>query len=144
MIQRIQSLFLLLVVLLSGLMLILPVYELQSVPPAAGEAVKQFTIAGNALLMIINGTVGVLCFVAIFLYKSRSFQIRLCNLSLLLTCVLTGLLFFVADTMSSGMSQHVEYKYGSYVPLIELLLIYLSIRFIKRDEALVRSADRLR
>jgi Na+-transporting NADH:ubiquinone oxidoreductase subunit NqrB len=61
-----------------------------------------------------------------------------------LTCVLIGLLFFVADTMSSSMNQKVHYLYGSYFPLIQILVIYLAIRNIKRDENLVKSADRLR
>jgi lipopolysaccharide export LptBFGC system permease protein LptF len=68
----------------------------------------------------------------------------LCNLSLLLTCILIGLLFFLSDTMSGGKSQRVHYLIGIYLPLVQLLLIFLATVFIKKDEKLVRSADRLR
>ncbi len=143
MIQRIQTIFLLLSVLLSVLLLYLPVYELQSLSATTAE-INRFKISSSAILAIINGVVGIFCLVAIFLYKNRNLQIRICNLSLLLTCVLIGLLFFVADTMSSSMNQKVHYLYGSYFPLIQILVIYLAIRNIKHDENLVKSADRLR
>ncbi len=143
MIQRIQTIFLLLSVLLSVLLLYLPVYELQSLSATTAE-INRFTISSSAILAIINGVVGIFCLIAIFLYKNRNLQIRICNLSLLLTCVLIGLLFFVADTMSSSMNQKVHYLYCSYFPLIQILVIYLAIRNIKHDENLVKSADRLR
>lgn len=143
MIQRIQTIFLLLSVLLSVLLLYLPVYELQSLSATTAE-INRFKISSSAILAIINGVVGIFCLIAVFLYKNRNLQIRICNLSLLLTCVLIGLLFFVADTMSSSMNQKVHYLYGSYFPLIQILVIYLAIRNIKHDENLVKSADRLR
>jgi Domain of unknown function (DUF4293) len=143
MIQRVQTIFLLLSVLLSVLLLYLPVYELQSLAANTSE-INRFRISSSAILTIINGGVGVFCLIGIFLFKNRNLQVRICNLSLLLTCVLIGLLFFVADTMSSGMNQKVHYLYGSYFPLIQILFIFLASRYIKRDEELVRSADRLR
>jgi hypothetical protein len=140
MIQRVQTLFLLGVTLISVLMLYLPVYELS----AGGAAeVIQVDMKSSAILMILNCAIGTLCFAAIFMFKARNLQLRICNICMLLTCVLVGLLFFSAD-MNSGMNQYVHYLYGSYAPLIQLLFIFLATRFIKRDEELVRSADRLR
>ncbi len=143
MIQRIQSLLLLFSTLLSALLLYLPVYELISVPDNV-SVVTRFTIMSSALLVILNGGIGILSFFAIFLYRTRNIQIRMCNLALLLLCVLIGLLFFVADTMSTSMNQKIHYLYGSYIPLIQVLIIFLATRAIKRDENLIRSADRLR
>jgi Na+-transporting NADH:ubiquinone oxidoreductase subunit NqrB len=143
MIQRIQSLLLLFSTLLSALLLYLPVYELISVPDNV-SVVTRFTIMSSALLVILNGGIGILSFFAIFLYRTRNIQIRMCNLALLLSCVLIGLLFFVADTMSTSMNQKIHYLYGSYIPLIQVLIIFLATRAIKRDENLIRSADRLR
>jgi len=142
MIQRKQSLFLLGSVIISVLLLYLPVFELLS--DIAGNPGKEYTITINALLSIINGAIGVLSFVAIFLYRNRNIQVRLCNLALLLTCVLIGLLFFFGDTMSTGLNQKIHYTYGSYLPLIQVVFIFLASIFIRRDEKLVRSADRLR
>jgi hypothetical protein len=142
MIQRKQSLFLLLSVLLNVLLIYLPVYELISAG-VTSDGQKQY-ITSNAILMILNGAIGILCFVAIFFFKNRKLQMRICNLSILLTCVLIGLLFFAADSVSSAQKQVIHYLYGTYFPMIELLFIFLATRGIKKDEDLVRSADRLR
>ena len=142
MIQRKQTLFLLGSTCISMLLLYLPLFEM--LPETEVESVRQFTISINALLLILNGAIGILSFIAIFLYKNRNIQLRMCNLALLLTCVLISLIFFLADTMSSGMNQKIHYVYGSYLPLIQILIIFLAALFIKHDEKLVRSADRLR
>jgi hypothetical protein len=145
MIQRIQSLLLLGSLLISILLIYLPVYE--RIPPIGSDPsiiARQTLISDSAILLIINGATGVLSFFAIFLFKIRNIQHRMCNLGLLLTCVLIGLLFFMADTTSSQTEQKIHYLYGSYLPLIQILLLFLASRYIKKDDELVRSADRLR
>lgn len=144
MIQRVQTLYLLLATGMSALMLYLPVYELMPVDPSSSTTVTQFSIMSSSLLLILNGGIGVLSFLCIFLFKKRNIQIRLCNLLMLITCVLIGLLFFSADTMSTSMNQRVHYLFGTYLPLLQLLFIFLAMRYVKRDENLVRSASRLR
>ena len=145
MIQRVQTLYLLGAVLLNLLLFYIPVY--QFVPNTVIENVtasRNYSLSENALLAILNGGVGVLSFLAIFLFKKRNLQIRLTNLCLLLTAILTGLLFFVADTLSGGMDMRVKYIFGSYLPMIELIVLFIAVRYIKRDENLIRSAERLR
>ena len=150
MIQRIQSLFLLGVVILSIVLMYVPVYELvnENVPltPPDGTEVANttFTIFNSAILAIINGAVCALALVSIFLYKNRNLQVRAINLALLFTCGLIGLLFFSADSMSTTLQAKVHYLYGTYIPVILAIFLFAAIRYIKRDEALVRSADRLR
>jgi hypothetical protein len=48
-----------------------------------------------------------------------------------------GLFFF-------NLGKEVSYKEGAYLPLIQIILVFLAQRSIKKDEELVRSADRLR
>ena len=36
------------------------------------------------------------------------------------------------------------FKFGAIIPVLSLILTYVAIRFIKKDDNLVRSADRLR
>ncbi|MFM2207666.1 MAG: hypothetical protein RL213_1641 [Bacteroidota bacterium] len=143
MLQRIQSLFLLLVVALSVLLFFLPVYELPSAIPAVSTP-QPYVLSGNTLLSIINGAVGVLTFICIFLFRNRNLQLRLANVNLLLICILIGLLFFLADTLGSTSNAPISYRYGSYLPLIQLIFTFLASRAIRKDEELVRSADRLR
>lgn len=149
MIQRIQSLYLVIVVVLSALLLKLPVYEFPDVSTPAsvsadGLSMKTYSISDSVPLSIINGTVGVLALISIFLFGNRNLQIRICNLNLLLLCILVGLMFFLADTMGTSFDHRLRYRYGSYLPLIQLVFTFLAGKAIRKDENLVRSADRLR
>jgi peptidoglycan/LPS O-acetylase OafA/YrhL len=126
-----------------------PIYELINdavplTPPGSLTVNAQFTIFNNALLAMVNAAVGVLALIAIFLYKNRNLQIRAGNLALLLDCGMIGLLFFSADATSTTIQAKVHYMYGSYLPVIIAIFLFAAVRYIKRDDALVRSADRLR
>jgi len=101
-------------------------------------------LSSNTLLLILNCVIGFFALIAIFLYKNRNLQIRLCNLAMLITCGFIGLLIFAADSISSGMNQVIHYSFGTYLPMLEVILFFLAARQIKKDEELVRSADRLR
>ncbi|MEO0311633.1 MAG: hypothetical protein RIQ89_1290 [Bacteroidota bacterium] len=145
MLQRIQTIFLLLAVILTGLLLYLPVYEIRSaVVSGTIDEVEQFIISTNIPLMLLNAGVGVLLVISLLSFKNRNLQRRLCNLSLLLSCILIGLLFFLADHDGAKQSSKVVYKLAAYFPLLNLLFIFLASFFIKKDEEMVRSADRLR
>ena len=142
MIQRIQTIFLLLTVLVSVALFYVPLFEL---PVAAGEGLpKTFMISSNSVLMILWAAIGVFSFGVIFLFKNRPFQLKACRFILLLIFVMIGLLFYTSDTFSSGLDQKVVYKIGTYLPLLQVVFIFLAHRAIKKDDDLVRSADRLR
>src|SRR5690242_9930125 len=142
MIQRVQTIYLLLVVLISGLLFLLPAFDLLPASPADAVATG-FLITNNSFLLILNCAIGCIAFVTIFLYKKRKTQIKACNLEMILICVLVGLLFYTADTLS-GVNKQVHYKVGTYLPLLQLVFTFLAMRGIKKDDELVRSADRLR
>lgn len=148
MIQRIQSLFLLGVVLVCVALMYVPIYELvknsAEILPSDTNVNTQFTIFNSAILPLINGGVGLLALVGIFLFKNRNLQVRAANLALLIDCALIGLLFFSADSMSTTLEAKVHYLYGSYLPVINAIFLFAAVRFIKKDDELVRSADRLR
>ncbi len=164
MLQRVQTLFLLATLLLCVALMYLPIYELAqeqtstAVSAPASDPIgtdasiaidgqvqnKRFTIFSSAILALINGAVGVLALLGVFLFKKRNLQIRVSNLALLLNCIFLGLVFFSADAVSSTTNAKVHYLYGSYFPIIGIVFLFLAVRFIKRDEELVRSADRLR
>jgi hypothetical protein len=143
MLQRIQSIYLLLVALLSVVLIFAKLFLIEA--PALNPPYDHVSryLASNSFLMILNGVIGVISFITIFLYKKRMTQVKACNLLMILICVLVGLLFFTADTLNTENAK-VVYKYGTYLPLIQLILTFLAMRAIKKDEELVRSADRLR
>ena len=142
MIQRIQSIYLLLTVLVSATLFFIPLFEVPSV--TGGAAPKEFMITHNAVLLVLASAIGILAFVVILLFMNRSLQMRLCRLILILIFILIGLLFYTADTFSSGLDQKVVYKIGTYLPLLQVVFIFLAHRGIKKDDNLVKSADRLR
>lgn len=82
---------------------------------------------------------------AIMQYKNRKFQMKLVQAAILIQLVFGALIFFYADQMADHASE------GSllYSPIIAVLLVivvlyFLAFRGIKKDDTLVRSADRLR
>ncbi|MCX6276018.1 MAG: DUF4293 family protein [Bacteroidetes bacterium] len=142
MIQRIQSLFLLLTALLSGVLFFIPLFEL---PAATADiAPRLFMIGSNALLLTLCAAIGIISFIVIFIYRNRPFQLKACRLILIFIFILIALLFYTSDTISSGLDQKVVFKIGTYLPMLQVIFIFLAHRGIKKDDELVKSADRLR
>jgi hypothetical protein len=153
MIQRIQTLYLLVSLGLILLVFFLPVSELISgnnqlvTFRATGfydEDTGNLILATIPVIIIISV---IICFyiISIFLYKRRMIQLRLCILNIILLTGLIGLfcfhLFFYLKTV-----QGVDFKIGIsfIIPVIAIILTYLAFRGIRKDEYLVRLADRIR
>jgi len=65
--------------------------------------------------------------------------------ALLISASLVVTMFLIYDIQNSfAPNIYGEYKYGIYLPVIALIFNLLANRFIRRDEKLVRSVDRLR
>ncbi len=83
---------------------------------------------------------------AIFLYKNRPRQMRLAGgmaiLAILLSALLASLGYYYAQRLPEGASAHLAL--GTAFPVLAIPLLVLAYRAIKKDEALVRSSDRLR
>jgi hypothetical protein len=82
----------------------------------------------------------------IFLYKRRLLQIRICAFNVLTNIVLIMVVFFFYATRIKTMTLiEPEYNYaGMVLPLVSLVFLVLANRAIRKDEALIKSADRLR
>jgi hypothetical protein len=155
MIQRIQTLYLLLAVALMSLTLFLP---LATIVDGANEIViKAFAVNGladvaNALpiylgLLLVISTA--LLLTIIFLFKKRMLQIRLCVSAIVLlvgSAAFIGLYCYrVCDLISASNSEHIfTVGFAALMPVVAIIPVVLAIRGIARDEALVRSLDRIR
>ena len=154
MIQRIQSIFLFLASIAIALMFFFPLANFFSENYSV-----QFWVIGiikftefsdsiniNSLpLLIIVPFIALLSFTTIFLYKNRKIQLKLIKFNLLLNIVLIALYFFYyIDYIEETTFANADYLVGSFFPLISLLFLTLAFRAIRKDEKLVRSADRLR
>ena len=152
MIQRIQTLYLLLATAMMSLTLFLP---LATILNGGNELVlKAFTLSS---IEGIEGTLPVylgaflavttaLLLVIIFLYKKRMVQIRLCVSAIVLllgSAALIGLYCYrLCDILSGDLVFTLEF--ASLMPVVAIIPVALAIRCIARDEALVRSLDRIR
>ena len=155
MIQRIQTVYLLLATILMSLTLFLP---LATIWCGADEVVvKAFSISGtlgfDAPLPIYLGAVlsvaTLLPFVIIFLFKKRLTQIRLCVSVIVLllgSAAMIALYCYRLYTLLMAMMQegHLTIGFASIMPVVAIIFVALAIRGIAKDEALVRSLDRIR
>ena len=155
MIQRIQSVYLFLAFLASFVIFFFPIasylsdteyiklfiYTVQNEVPVSEFIYNKFF---NTPLIVINIAVMALIATAIFNYKKRLFQIKMVNFGILLNIILIVLMFFYTDRISTSVSVTTSYETGSIFPLVCLVFLVLALRAIKRDERLIRAADRLR
>ena len=103
------------------------------------------------IFTIVAALVVVFLAVALFSYKNRP-QTKLCATAFFLDIILLGLLFLGPDAIASNLvpdmaeeaGRIVKYRWICFLPFGSLILINMASRAIKKDEALVRSADRLR
>ena len=156
MIQRIQSVILLIAVISSILLFFLPFFSWQSASDPATytfNAWNTLKVSGqpeemskNMALTALNSMVILLTLAVIFMYKTRVKQARFCHLLVLLQLGLVCLVLFQWDTMTSfiGTGYNWIIKPGAYLMILQLILFLVARRYILKDEALVRSADRLR
>jgi glucan phosphoethanolaminetransferase (alkaline phosphatase superfamily) len=98
-------------------------------------------------MIIVTAGIGVLILYTIFQFKNRSFQVKLTNVGVLAAIVLImGIFFLYIPMIEKKINIIPDYSnaFGIYLPLVALVFMVMANRAIKRDEKLVRSADRLR
>ncbi len=94
------------------------------------------------ILIVVIMLIGLM---AIFLYRNRILQMRLCVFNILLMFGLVGLIyFFMKYTMKKFDGVDSVFLWPIVVPFISIILTYLALKRIQKDEALVRSYDRIR
>lgn len=97
------------------------------------------------LLSIIAVLVAIVPFVIIFFYRNRSLQVKLGYAAIALILAFS---FWLAQSIRqvASISQFNANNYGigALLPSAAILFLILALRAIKKDEKLVRSADRLR
>lgn len=136
MIQRIQSVYLLLAAGVSGgLSFILPYgFDAQGVGLFANT---------DYLLLSLFVVSAILSLLTIFLFKNRQLQFVLGRINILLNFILLGVFVYWSPTIS-GETFVSEKGIGMMIPIISIVLLVMANRAIKKDENLVKSVDRLR
>jgi hypothetical protein len=155
MLQRIQTIYLLLIVILSGVTIFSPLADLIN---TTNHQTYLFNFRGVSLIQptgnVVQSTTwllsafaavfGIIALLTIFSYKDRVKQIRLSVINMLFMLGYYGLLAFYIWSASSGLNAEWHLRFAVILPLVCLILNYLAIGAIGKDEKLVKSLDRLR
>jgi len=144
MIQRIQSLYLILVALISnGLIFIMNLWTIDGNDYITIKGLLTSVDFFQIVLAIMFLATGVLSLISLFLFKNRLLQIRINRVNIIVNLILFGLLIFNLLNLS-GEFQHSLKGIGIWLPLGLIVLLFLANRAIQKDENLVKSVDRIR
>lgn len=150
MIQRIQTLYLFLIVVLGALLCF---YSPMQFLLPEGSAYINLMACDKWPLMVLCAAIPLLALVNIFLFKHRMVQARLnvvnailclgyyAMLALYVAFVLKG--YELIDGMTLAGAEWYPTVWAA-IPLVNIVLLVMATRRILKDEALVRAADRLR
>jgi hypothetical protein len=154
MIQRIQTVYLLLAEILIGLLVFVPfgeisakdgnLYRVDLQAIYLQGTTRNELFEHNWFILILWVACLIAIFYAIFMFKNRKKQIRISIINALLSLILSGLIFFKVWTAANQLAGHYSLTLYLVFPVIAAILIYLAIKAIEKDELLVRSIDRIR
>ena len=138
MIQRIQTVYLLLTFVVTGvLMFFIPLWTLNT-----GKA---FYFMQDQFYTILLGLSTMLTIISIISYKKRQNQFVMGRLNIILNLILLGLFVYRSLNLSGETANAVSEKgIGMFLPIVAIVLLVLANKAIKKDEDLVKSVDRLR
>ncbi len=150
MIQRIQSVYLLLIALFYSLMLFLPIatfsdytYSVWSIKDSSGLGTIPTYYLGLLAVIIVG-----VSFFTLFKFKNRPLQNKLCVVMFVLILIFLSLMFFVYPEFviakMIGSEIQINYSIFSFFGVLPLAFVMLANKAIQKDEKLVKSADRLR
>ncbi|TND00700.1 MAG: hypothetical protein FD123_4333 [Bacteroidetes bacterium] len=141
MIQRIQSVFLLLAIAVCGAVLYFPLLNIQ---PATGAAL-QLKAADSIIVQVTLAVLIITGLGALLLYKNRPLQSRIAMLGGLISLALfAGLLVFPGMLFKAIGTLPVKQEIGAWLVIGIDTFFFMAMLFIRKDEKLVRSADRIR
>lgn len=160
MIQRIQTIFLVLMIGCMSAFLYLPIWGKMDVDTGEihqikafyheqlteGDTIYIYEYMPYALAGVLASMIILISLVEIFKYKNRVVQMKLGMLnSLLIAAVLGVLMWFIFSGQKEWLPA-IAGKFGAglFMPVIAMILNRMAIRWIKKDEDLVRSVDRIR
>jgi hypothetical protein len=137
MIQRIQTLYLFLAFVVTGILpFLFPLWNMSDG--------KEYFFVQNQFYIILLGSSTTLSVVSLVSYKKRQNQFVIGRLNMILNLILLGLFVYRSLNISGETALVSEKGIGMFLPIVAIVLLVLANKAIKKDEDLVKSADRLR
>lgn len=156
MIQRVQSIFLLLITVMMSFLLLRSYAEIK----LFGDQTLVFRThgilmqSGSEIISVYKNTFPViiltlltalLSFCTIFFFNHRILQIRLCMLNAVLIFSLLLIMFiYFISTLDDFKTIHHSFKLPMIFPILSIIFCLMASRNIQKDEALVNSYNRIR
>jgi uncharacterized membrane protein YhaH (DUF805 family) len=164
MIQRIQTLFLIIASLAIIMLLFYPVANITEYTTIQSEALEtdyyelgamgfndpspdskpNLNIYSFVPLLVLVIMIIILIVYAISRYKNRLHQLKLVKISIFLNIIMIAGIFLNYPKLFTDQQMSIESGPGAYFPLISLVFLMMSYRYIMKDEKLIKSVDRLR
>lgn len=145
MIQRIQSIFFLLAATFIALLFLEPFSFFNSDPNPESPYFNDgaFEVSDNnimiALYVIAIGSI----LITLFLYKNRRYQRIAAYFSIIAILIASSYTVFIFSEQGIPFDQ-IRFGLGTAIPLMSMISLALGSNYVKKDEQLVKSADRLR
>lgn len=164
MIQRIQTVYLLIIALIAALLLINnPSFlEVQGFDKWTDSEMGYISLHFNSAIWKVGdavverntlnfttytlGVISALSFISIFLFRNRKLQLMLVAFNYIFILILYILMIYYGMKYTGAVSQErdLDIAIGLFFPLFLPIFNYMALRRINYDEVLVRSTDRLR
>lgn len=157
MLQRKQTLFLLLAAICGALTFVFPVdsfvrgdqgFVFRTTGFFTREGTPVVDAAAKVPFAVLLGFLSALLLAIAFMYKNRARQLRLARIVNLLLLAVVVFLFITDNSIRAYLEQggKVSNSFGlsAILPLVMIVFTFLAERGIRKDEELVKSMDRLR
>lgn len=103
--------------------------------------------SSSVILAIYAGIVAIIPLLIIFLYKNRKRQVLLISIEIVLIILLGIWMWSAAHTTLGAINQRVQagnIGVGFFLLPVAVIFLGMAVRSIRKDEKLIKSADRLR
>ena len=142
MIQRIQSIYLLIITILSTIFPFgFKLWEVNNKEVYALDLFSDQSLLAK-LVPVFFFISALIALISIFKFKKRQLQFVIGRIVILINLFLLGILIYLSLTIPGEVSS--EKGIGIFIPIIVILFAFLANKAIKKDEDLVKSVDRLR
>lgn len=139
MIQRMQTLWLLVAAIFAFLTFKLPFYSGSRIIDNIKQPDVRLDARSQTLLMILTGLIIILCVVTLLLYKNRKNQLTVTIINVILSVALIASYFLEIQKFETGIIS-LTCLFTFAIPVF----LFLAARGIWKDEKLIKSLDRLR
>ncbi len=142
--QRIQTVYLLIAVILMAVFTFMPVFTVIGADGAATSvgALPTGGMTWSWLLLVLDVLVMAMCCITIFKYRDLKGQIRLAAIDMLVIVALIAAVAGMACQYNCPVGIEVEWQL--LLPVLALVFVFLARRGMKHDKKLLADSERIR